>query len=65
MVPGAMYMYDHPHYRRGTPFEVLLHWFDALWVPFEAFITVGGTYGVVLLIKEAYDTGPIGESKNK
>lgn len=62
MVPGALYMYDYPHYRRGTLSQKVLYWFHAFWIPFGAFITVGGTYGVVLLIKDAYDSGAVGET---
>lgn len=63
IVPSALWMYDNIQYRSGKTLKRLIFWFHALWIPFGTFITVGGTYGVVLLIKEAYDTGAIGESK--
>lgn len=38
-----------------------MFWITALMIPLGMFICVGGTYGVVVEIKEAYASGRIGK----
>lgn len=61
MLPGWLWLYDHPEYRRGSAGKQALYWFHAAFIPLGAFFLVGGTYGVILEIKEAYADGLIGE----
>ena len=61
MLPGFMWLYDHSEYRKGAMSHKLMyyaHWFLPL---LGLFICVGGTYGVVQLIINAYANGEIGE----
>ncbi len=39
----------------------IVYWLHALLIPMGLFFLVGGTYGVVLQIKDAYASGLIGE----
>ena len=48
-------------WRRGTLRQQVVFWITAAMIPLGMFICVGGTYGVVVQIKEAYASGRIGE----
>lgn len=60
-IPGFLWLYDHGTWRKGTVVQQLAYW--AHWIlPFlGAFICVGGTYGVVKQIIDAYASGEIGK----
>lgn len=62
MLPGWLWAYDHPHYRRGTALQKIIYGLHMFLIALGAFFLVAGTYGVVLEIKEAYATGLIGTS---
>ena len=58
--PAYLWIHDHQHYLNGGKWRIaiyLLHWFMIL---LSAFLTVGGTYGVVRSIVDAYANGDIG-----
>lgn len=62
MLPGALWLYDHGHYKNGTMGQkaaYYAHWFLPV---LGAFLCVGGTYGVVQSIINAYADGEIGKS---
>jgi hypothetical protein len=62
MLPGWLWIHDHGHWRQGNgmlkAIAYYLHW---LLILLGAFFCVGGTYGVAVLIKDAYASGLIGE----
>lgn len=61
ILPGWLWLYDHGHYRKGSLAKktaYLLHWGMIL---LGLFFLVGATYGVVMQIKAAYDSGTIGK----
>jgi len=60
MIPGWFWLYDHGHYRKGSPLQRLYYWLHWGMILLGAFFLVGATYGVVLEIKEAYANGTIG-----
>jgi hypothetical protein len=60
-LPGFLWLSDFKHYRTGSVrqrVEFWSHWFLPL---LGAFLCVGGTYGVVQLIIDAYADNQIGE----
>lgn len=62
ILPGWLWLYDHGHYRKGGMLQkviYLLHWGLVF---LGLFFLVGATYGVVIEIIEAYDSGTIGMS---
>ncbi|KAF5004712.1 hypothetical protein FDECE_8823 [Fusarium decemcellulare] len=59
-LPGWLWLYDHPEYRTGTIKEQTMYWLHAALIPLGIFFAVGGTYGVVLEIVQAYRSGVIG-----
>jgi hypothetical protein len=62
MLPAYLWLYDHKDWRRGNIGKKIaygLHWGM---LALGAFVCVGGTYGVVQVIIEAYASGLIGES---
>lgn len=59
-LPGYLWIYDHPHYRTGTVWQAVAYWLNWLMILLAAFLTVGGTYGVVQNIIDAYASGLIG-----
>jgi len=60
-LPGWLWCYDHMAWRRGKAQQQVVFWITAMMVPLGVFICVGGTYGVVVQIKDAYGSGRIGE----
>lgn len=60
-LPGWLWMYDHGLYRKGSVWQQAFYWFHAFIILLGLFFLVGGTYGVVLEIKEAYAGGLIGK----
>lgn len=59
MLPGYLWMFDHGAYRKGSLREKTLYWSHVAVVLIGAFISVGGTYGVVVQVIDAYRTGSI------
>jgi hypothetical protein len=62
ILPGALWLYDHGHYKSGTALERAKYWAHWLLPVLGAFICVGGTYGVIQSIISAYANGEIGRS---
>jgi hypothetical protein len=62
ILPGWFWLYDHGHYRKGTPRQILCYWLHWGMILLGVFFLVGATYGVALEIKEAYASGTIGEA---
>ncbi|KXL46655.1 hypothetical protein M433DRAFT_106554 [Acidomyces richmondensis BFW] len=59
-LPGWLWIYDHRLLRRGSLLQQVAFWLHAFLIPLGLFMCVGGTYGVVLVIKQAYASGLIG-----
>lgn len=63
MVPAWIWMYDHPHYwRGGSVLQRGAYLAHGLLMVFGAFLCVGGTYGSIQSIIDAYNNGTVGES---
>lgn len=60
-LPGWLWIHDHSSWIRGATFQQVAFWLHALLIPLGLFICVGGTYGVVKEIIDAYASGLIGE----
>lgn len=60
-LPAYLWIYDHADYRYGKAWMVLLYWVHWAMMVLAAFLTVGGTYGVVQGIVDAYANGDIGQ----
>jgi hypothetical protein len=58
-LPGYLWVYDHQHYRKGTWWKVLVYYLNWLMILLSVFLMVGGTYGVVQNIIDAYAAGEI------
>ncbi|KAL4917392.1 transmembrane amino acid transporter protein-domain-containing protein [Aspergillus aurantiobrunneus] len=58
-LPGCLWLSSNSHYRRGSCSERVLYLLHILLVLLGAFMAVGGTYGTVMQIKEAYASGMI------
>ncbi|THV89634.1 hypothetical protein D6D26_09696 [Aureobasidium pullulans] len=61
-LPAWLWIYDHMHYRKGSAIKQFSFWMHALFIPLGIFVMIGGTYGVVVQIKEAYASGQIGSA---
>lgn len=59
VLPGWLWVYDHQHYRGGTMWQRVAHGLHWLLILLGLFLTVGGTYGVVQQIIDAYASGQI------
>lgn len=53
-LPGWLWLYSHDHYRRGNVFNKSVYGLHILLVVLGVFMMVGGTYGVIVQIIEAY-----------
>jgi hypothetical protein len=60
-LPGWLWLYDFAHYRKGNFKQKLLFYVHCFLPLLGAFLCVGGTYGVVQLIINAYADNQIGE----
>ncbi|CDM31358.1 hypothetical protein DTO013E5_779 [Penicillium roqueforti] len=58
-LPGWLWLYSHRDYWKGNALRVMLYAFHVFLVLLGLFLAVGGTYGVVVQIKEAYADGQI------
>lgn len=58
-LPGVLWLYDHKHYRKGSFLQIIAYWLHWGMILLAAFLCVGGTYGVVQQIIEAYRSGEI------
>jgi hypothetical protein len=58
-LPGYLWIFDHQHYRRGTVVQIITYWLHWAMILLAAFLTVGGTYGVIQQIIDAYANGEI------
>lgn len=61
-LPGYLWIYDHQHYRKGAWWQVLAYWLNWLMILLAVFLTIGGTYGTVQSIIDAYASGQIGQA---
>ncbi|KAJ6787532.1 hypothetical protein PWT90_02787 [Aphanocladium album] len=60
-LPAYLFIYDHPEWRKnGTWWMSLVYWLNWLLIPLAAFLTIGGTYGVIQGVINAYKNGEIG-----
>ncbi|KAM0324440.1 hypothetical protein ACHAQA_008222 [Verticillium albo-atrum] len=59
-LPGYLWIYDHQHYRQGRWWQVMVYYLNWLMILLAVFLTIGGTYGVVQNIINAYANGEIG-----
>jgi hypothetical protein len=60
-LPGWLWCHDNMSWRRGKFWQQIVFWITALMIPLGMFICIGGTYGVVVQIKDAYASGRIGK----
>lgn len=58
-LPGYLWVYDHQHYRTGTLLQKTIYALNWLMMLLAVFLTIGGTYGVVQNIIDAYANGEI------
>lgn len=60
-LPGWLWIYDHKSWYKGSALQQAAFCFHAFLIPLGLFILVGGTYGVVEEIIQAYADGTIGK----
>lgn len=61
-LPGYLWIYDHKEYRTGKAWQRLVYYLNWLIIGLAVFMTIGGTYGVVQNIIDAYARGDIDRS---
>lgn len=60
-LPAYLWIFDHAKYRQGKLWMVLVYWVHWAMIVLAAFLTLGGTYGVIQGIVDAYANGDIGQ----
>ncbi|EXJ80441.1 hypothetical protein A1O1_08586 [Capronia coronata CBS 617.96] len=60
MLPAWLWLHDHAQFRKGNMWQMALYWGHWLMGLVGAFLTVGGTYGVIQGVIDAYAAGTIG-----
>lgn len=58
-LPGYLWIFDHGYYRTGGPLKAAAYWLNWLMILLGVFLTVGGTYGVIQQVIDAYANGEI------
>ncbi|KAJ5653271.1 hypothetical protein N7490_000274 [Penicillium lividum] len=58
-LPGWLWLYSHSEYRKGPVSQKTVYGFHIFLILLGAFMAIGGTYGVVVQINEAYHNGQI------
>lgn len=58
-LPGYLWIYDHKEYRQGSVIKIVQYYFHWVLIGIGAFMTVGGTYGVIQQVIDAYANGEI------
>jgi hypothetical protein len=61
-LPGYLWIYDHQHYRKGNWWQKLVYFLNWLMILLSVFLMIGGTYGVVQNIIDAYARGEIDQA---
>ena len=61
ILPGWLWLYDHSRHWKGNVYQVAAYLFHVGIVLLGVLFLVGGTYGVVEQIIDAYKSGSIGE----
>ena len=62
MLPGYLWIHDHKDWMRGSFLKKTVFALHAGMILLGAFLCVGGTYGVVKVIQEAYASGLVGSA---
>lgn len=57
--PAYLWIYDHGHYRTGGFLKAIAYWLNWFIILLSAFLMVGGTYGVIQQVIDAYANGEI------
>ncbi|KAF2794863.1 hypothetical protein K505DRAFT_349013 [Melanomma pulvis-pyrius CBS 109.77] len=58
-LPGWLWIYDHSDYWKGTWWQKIQYMLHVVLILISVFLTVGGTYGVIVQILDAYKDGSI------
>ena len=58
-LPGWLWIYDHKDYYKGTWMQKILYGLHVLMILLSIFLCIGGTYGVIVQIMDAYRDGSI------
>ncbi|KAK5712446.1 hypothetical protein LTR15_012026 [Elasticomyces elasticus] len=61
-LPGWLWMHDHKPWMKGSAFQQVAFWLHAALIPLGIFMCIGGTYGVIEVIIQAYAAGTIGSA---
>ncbi|EOA91938.1 uncharacterized protein SETTUDRAFT_30431 [Exserohilum turcica Et28A] len=52
--PGWLWIYDHPNHWKGNIWQKIMYLLHVILVGLAIFLTIGGTYGVIVQINDAY-----------
>lgn len=58
-LPGWLWIYDHADYWQGSWWQKTMYFLHVLLILVSIFLTIGGTYGVIVQILDAYREGLI------
>ncbi|KAF7164370.1 hypothetical protein CNMCM5623_008958 [Aspergillus felis] len=61
-LPGWLWLYSHKHYRQGSVGRLVIYSLHVGMILLGVFMTIGGTYGVVVQIMDAYHNGQIDQA---
>ncbi|KAI4656833.1 uncharacterized protein J4E78_006724 [Alternaria triticimaculans] len=58
-LPGWLWIYDHQGYWKGNWWQKIMYALHVILIGISVFLTIGGTYGVIVQIMDAYKDGSI------
>ncbi|KAK3069694.1 hypothetical protein LTR53_011760 [Teratosphaeriaceae sp. CCFEE 6253] len=59
-LPGWLWVHDHKPWVKGSALQRVAYWLHFALIPLGTFMCIGGTYGVIQVIIDAYANGTIG-----
>ncbi|KAF9885005.1 hypothetical protein FE257_000828 [Aspergillus nanangensis] len=62
ILPPWLWIFDHGHWRSASLIKACVYYMHWIWILIGVFMTVGGTYGILQSVVDAYNSGAIGST---
>lgn len=62
VLPPWLWIFDHGDWRTASIMKACVYYAHCIWVLLGLFMTVGGTYGIIQSVIDAYNSGEIGSA---
>lgn len=62
ILPPLLWLFDHREWRTASIAKSVTYYLHCIWILLGVFMTVGGTYGIIQSVIDAYNSGQIGSA---